>query len=487
MTVEEKIAAGFRMEAVAKAADILSGGILIIVLARLLDPESYGLLYFALSILAVATLLSSLGFGRSAARYLTEYDERNAGQVPHIIESSILYTAVPLAIVAGALLFFAAELTAFLGEPGLEPFLLLGTAFLIGSTTVKYTRRVLQGFKKIRLSAVVMVTDAVLKSIVAITLAILGYGPIGAFFGYVLGGLVAGLLGAAFTYRQYRAYERTQIEDGLRRRLFEYAMPLSLTASGDILIKRVDIILIGFFLTPVFVSYYTISKQLVKFAKFPASSLGFAISPRYKEQYEQGNVSRAARLYEDALTGMLLVYVPATAGLILVAGPTIELVFGAEYSGAVPVLQVLSLFLVAQTVTYVTSSGLDYLGQATLRAYAKGGVAIGNFVLNLLLIPTIGIIGAAISTVVAYGVYALLNVYIMHLELTLSWRRIGRDLGRIVAITAAMALVVATLTGSIAGLLSLLGVVGLGVAVWFALSYALGFVEKQHVRTVIGR
>lgn len=487
MGLEDKIAAGFRIEAVAKVSEILSGGILVVVLARLLDPSGYGLLYFAISIMAVATLLSSLGFGRSAARYLTEYDEQAPGQVPHIIEISTLYTLVPLGIVSTTLLLFYAEITAVLGEPGLEPFLVLGVVFLIGSTTVKYTRRVLQGFKKIRLSAALTTTDAVLSSIVAIALAALGFGPIGAFFGYVLSSTVAGLLGVMFTYRQYSQYERTPIENGLRRRLFEYAMPLSLTASGDILIKRVDIILIGFFLTPVFVSYYTISKQVVKFAKFPASSLGFAISPRYKEQYEQGHIERATRLYEDALTGMLLLYIPATAGLILVAGPSIELVFGPEYSGAVPVLQVLSLFLVAQTVTYVTSSGLDYLGQAKLRAYAKGGVAIGNFVLNLLLIPTLGVIGAAISTVLAYSIYAMLNVYIMHLELTLNWRRIGRDLGQIVAITAVMALVVATLVGSVSGLLSLFGVVGFGVVIWFTLSYALGFVEEQHVRTVIGR
>lgn len=487
MTLEEKIASGFRMEALAKASEILSGGILIVVLARLLDPDGYGLLYFAISIIAVGTLLSSLGFGRSAARYLTEYDERDPGQIPHIVEASALYTLVPLGIVAGTLAAFHAELTAVLGEPGLEPFLLLGAVFLVGNTTLKYTRRVLQGFKKIRLSATLTTTDAVVSSTVAIAMAALGYGPIGAFSGYVVSSLLAGSLGTIFTWRQYAAYERSPIEEGLRRRLFEYAMPLSLTASGDILIKRVDVILIGFFLTPVFVSYYTISKQVVKFAKFPASSLGFAISPRYKEQYEQGNVERAARLYEDALTGMLLLYVPATAGLMLVAGPSIELVFGPEYGGATPVLQILSLFLVAQTITYVTSTGLDFLGKAKLRAYAKGGVAVGNFGLNLLLIPTIGVIGAAISTVVAYGVYAVLNVYLMHRELALNWRRIGRDLGRIVGVTTVMAVAVALLVDWVAGLPSLLAVVGLGVGIWFVLSYQLGLVEEQHVRTVIGR
>jgi O-antigen/teichoic acid export membrane protein len=487
MTLEEKIASGFRMEALAKVSEIVSGGILIVVLARLLDPEGYGLLYFAISIIAVATLLSSLGFGRSAARYLTEYDEKGPGQIPHIVETSALYTIVPLGLISATLLLFYTELTTLLGEPGLEPFLLLGTIFLIGNTTVKYTRRVLQGFKRIRLSAILTTTDAFLSSVVAISLAALGYGPVGAYFGYVLSSTVAGLLGTVFTYREYTEYDRASVEEGLRRRIFEYAMPLSLTASGDILIKRVDVILIGFFLTPVFVSYYTISKQVVKFAKFPASSLGFAISPRYKEQYEQGNVDRAARLYENALTGMLLLYIPATAGLILVAAPTIELIFGAEYSGAVPVLQALSLFLVAQTVTNVTSSGLDYLGRARSRAYAKGGVAIGNFGLNLVLIPTIGIIGAAISTVLAYSVYAALNVYIMHLELTLNWRRVGQDVAQIVVITGAMALIVAVLVGSISGLPSLLGVVGLGAAIWFVLSYLLGFIEEQQVRTVIGR
>lgn len=137
MSVEERIASGFRLEAVADVSNVVSGAILIILLARLLDPDRYGLLYFALSIMAVGTLISSLGFGHSAARYISEYDEKEAGQIPHVIETSALYTFISLVIVSVTLVLFYTETTALLGDAGLEPVLLFVVLFLIGGTTMK--------------------------------------------------------------------------------------------------------------------------------------------------------------------------------------------------------------------------------------------------------------------------------------------------------------------------------------------------------------
>lgn len=485
MSLVEEIKSGFKADLVSQVAKSLSGGILVIVLARLLSPNEYGLLYLSVSIFTFATLLGKVGLGKSAARYVTEYEENDPGQIPHILEITAVILVITLTTVTIALVLLSGQIATVMGDSELQMLLLVGALFVATGGFVDSTRRICQGFKKIEWAAYIKLVDAVLRPIVAIGLVLVGFGAVGAITGYVVSSLSATLLGIGFTYYLYSNTVRSEIEPDLRRRVAEYALPIALTHNSDTLLKRVDIILVGAFLTPLAVSYYVVAKQLMTFLKTPANSLGFAITPRYSEQIHRGNLETASRLYNKALTSVLAFYVPAAVGLVIVAEPTLTLVFGPEYAGGAIVLQILTLYLVAQTISYITGGGLDYLGRAKHRAYAKAGAAIINVVLNIILIPTIGIVGAAISTVGSYSVYVALNVYLLHLELDLDWMIIGQRCIKVAAVTAVMALTVLPFASLIGNLVSLIAVVLLGGLVWLVATVSVGLIEKQQLRAVI--
>ncbi|ELY54564.1 polysaccharide biosynthesis protein [Natronococcus amylolyticus DSM 10524] len=483
MALAAKIVSGLKADFASQVVRNLSSGLLVVVLARLLEPNEYGLLYLAISVFAIVTVIGRLGLGKSAARYLTEYEERDAGQIPHIVETVALALAVTLGTVTVALIVAREPLAALLGEPGLEELLLVGALYVAGHGLVNSGRNLCQGFKEIEWAAYITLVEAVVRPIVAIGLVLAGLGAVGALVGYVVSSLLGAALFAAVIYRLYSRAERGELETGLRRRIAEYALPITLTENGSTIIKRVDVVLIGAFLTPLAVSYYVVAKQLLTFVKSPANSLGFAISPRYSEQLQRGNLETASRLYGEALTATLVFYVPAAAGLAIVAEPTLALVFGPEYAGGAIVLQLLTIYLVAQAVSYVTSGGLDYLGRAKHRAYAKGAAAVANLLLNLALIPTIGIAGAAISTAGTYAAYVTVNVYLIHLELDLDWRAIGRRCAKVGAVTAVMSLVVLPLSPMVDGVVSLAAVVALGTAVWLGATVSIGLLERQQLRS----
>ena len=485
MSLVEDIKSGFKADLVSQIAKSLSGGILVIVLARLLSPDEYGLLYLSISIFTFATLLGTVGLGNSAARYITEYKEKDPGQIPHVIETTAGVLVVTLATVTAVLALFSGRIARVMGDPELQMILLAGALFVATGGLVDSSRRVCQGFKKIEWAACIKLVDAILRPIAAIGFVLAGFGAVGAITGYVVSSLSAALLGIAFTYYLHSTNERGEIESGIRRRVAEYAVPIALTHNSDTLLKRVDIILVGVFLTPLAVSYYVVAKQLMTFLKTPANSLGFAITPRYSEQINRGNLETASRLYSEALTSILTFYVPAAVGLVLVAEPTLTLVFGPEYAGGVIVLQILTLYLVAQTVSYITGGGLDYLGRAKYRAYAKAGTAIINVILNILLIPTIGIIGAAISTVSSYAAYVALNVYLLHLELDLNWLVISQRCVKVITVTTIMALSILPFISAISNLLSLIAVVALGGLVWLVATVSVGLIEKQQLRAAV--
>lgn len=477
----------FTAEFVGKLFAAIVGALVTVLLARWLEPNEYGLLFLAFSVLGILKYLSKLGIGKSTARYVSEYKEAEPGQVPHIVRTGFLFNTGTIVVVAVGFALVYDRVALALGEPDLSPYLALGILYLVVGTLETFARKVLQGYEAIESAATIKVVGNGGKLCFVVGLVTLGYGGLGAMGGYVLGYGLATAVGLFLIgIRIYRRHDPAPtIEPGLRRRIAEYTIPLTATSTANTLEKRVDTVLVGFFLTPVAVGYYTIAKQVVQFLETPASALGFAISPSYSAAKARGDIEQAARLYEMALVNSLLLYVPIAAGLVLVADPLVPLVFGGEYLGAVTVVQVMALYAVVMSVTDITSNGLDFLGRARIRAIVKIATAVPNLLLNVLLIPTIGVEGAAIATVVTSSVYTLVSVYLIHQEFDLRIRRLAIEILQILVITAVMSLAVYVLTRTVQGWLAVLGATVLGVAVWAGLSTAVGLVDVRNLSTRI--
>ena len=487
MSLTTSLLSRFKAQFASQIISAIASAVLVIGLARLLDPNAYGLLFLATSIFGTLELFARLGFAKSAARYIAEYKEKSPDQVPHIIRNSFAFISITTLCVATALVVGNQYIAEFVGEPELAPFLVLGFLYLGFGTFGAYIQKVLQGFEAIELAALLNVLERLSQLFLVLGFVVLGFGAIGALWGYILSYMLAAALGLGIIYK--RVYRKGKIapsiEPGLRRRMAEYSIPLTATSGANVLDKRVDTILVGVLLNPAAVSYYVISKQVVDFIEAPISALGFTLSPTFGAQKADGNIEQASRIYETALTHSLLLYVPAAAGIILVADPLVNLVFGADYVGAVPVLQVLGLYVILKAITKITSNALDFLGRARARAIVKGVTSVLNVILNLILIPIFGVVGAAIATMITYSMYTFANVYIMSQELDIRFKLVLQNVTSIAAVTGAMSLVVFGLLGYIQGWITLFAVIGTGVLIWAILSIFVGLLDIQKIRSVL--
>jgi O-antigen/teichoic acid export membrane protein len=169
----------------------------------------------------------------------------------------------------------------------------------------------------------------------------------------------------------------------------------------------------------------------------------------------------------------------------LVADPVVRHVFGADYLPAVPVVQVFGAYILVHAVNKITADGLDYLGRARSRAVAKGTMAVANFTLNLLLIPLMGVVGAAVATVATYSVYTGVNLYVIHDELALRVAYLARWVAAVCGVSLGMAAAVGAVVPYISGLPTLVGVIGLGVAVWAALAVGSGLLDVRRLASLL--
>jgi O-antigen/teichoic acid export membrane protein len=177
------------------------------------------------------------------------------------------------------------------------------------------------------------------------------------------------------------------------------------------------------------------------------------------------------------LVSVLLVYLPAVSGLAILADPVVTTVFGTQYQGVVPILQVFCAGIVLMSVTKLTEDILDYLGRANARAVFKALTSAGNVGLSVLLIWEIGAVGAAVATVAMQAIYATLCLYVVHTEIRLHPRRLLYRGAKVVGITAAMSAVVLSLLRYVDGPLTIGAVILAGVAVWGVLAKTSGLLD----------
>jgi O-antigen/teichoic acid export membrane protein len=487
MSVADRLSEGVKATFGANLLKTVTRAALIVLLTRvLLTPSGYGTLNLALSILGVLTILATLGLPKSAARYVTEFVERDPGQVPHVLRRSALYLGTTTVVVSVGVVVGSRLLAGVLGIPTLVPYLTIGGAYVAGRSFSSYFGALFQGFNRVKWSALLTAVTAVGQLVAVVGLALLGYGALGALGGYVVGYALSVTVGAVVLYTRFYEPTGATVVDDLSKRILEYSVPLTATRGANVLDKKVDSVLIGVLVNVTAVGYYTVAKQVSDFVAMPAQAFGFTLSPELGKQKSERRLDSAARLYERSLEYVLLAYVPAVVGLILVAEPMIRYVFGEPYLPAVPVVQVFSGFILVNAVNKITSDALDYLGRARSRAIVKSAMAVSNFGLNLLLIPQFGAVGAAAATVVTYTVYTLSNVYVIHTELSLAISRIVRQLLVVCLVALAMGVAVAVATRYVSGIPSLVAVVALGVAVWGTLSVLGGIIDVGEVAEFLG-
>lgn len=498
MSATDKAVSGFKANLVAKVVQISVNGLLILLLTRVfLTTEEYGILHLAISILTMAVFFSRMGFAKSAARYVTEYREKDPSKIPLIVRRSLVFNVVAIAIVASVIVVFSELIAAQFDEPRLVPLLALGFLFVAAQTLESYSYFLCQGFNRVSWSAALLITANLGILVSVLVLLSLGFGIYGALLGYIIGYTGAAILGLVVLYRWVsrispesgRNDESRQSNAGdsgdrsddksLSRRILEYNVPLTITGAASILFKRVDVVLVGAFLTPVSVGYYILAKQVTEFVTAPASSLGFALAPTYGESKSSDNIKHAANIYQTTFEYNLLFYIPAAVGIFLVADPAIRYVFGDGYLGAIPIVQVLAAFVVLQSINKITNDALDFLGRARHRAISKGSAAVINFGLNLVLIPTIGAVGAAVGTVISYAIMVVVNIYLINVELSLSLRDLFATVIQVCAISIGMAVMVVLFLPYVSSVTSLIAIVLLGGGVWLALAVTSGLLDVE--------
>jgi O-antigen/teichoic acid export membrane protein len=173
---------------------------------------------------------------------------------------------------------------------------------------------------------------------------------------------------------------------------------------------RMDIFLVNFFVGPVGTGLYSIAVQLVEQLWMISQAVSIVLLPRLSSMVgdDSGRRALTAVIARFVLWGTLL----GAGMLAAVATPLIEGLFGAEFRGAIPVLMILLPGVVLLSCGRVLANSLAARGLVGVNLVLAIVALVVNLIGNVLLIPILGILGAALATTTAYITILLLQLIV---------------------------------------------------------------------------
>lgn len=364
-------------------------------LARYLGPENYGVISYVVAFAGLFSFIASLGVDGILNRELVAHPEQR---------DELMGTAFRLKLLGGLLAFIVTVIAAFIFEPS---WLVRSLIILYSLVFITQAINVISIFFHAKVlsknNVLSVLTATMISSVLKVLLIISGKGIIWLALIYFLDSVWQGL-GYFWAYHRYNLKIKTwRFDKQLAKKIIGSSWFLMLSSASVYIYMKIDQVMVGHFMGEKAVGLYAAAVRLVEVWYFIPVMICSSVFPAIVNAKNTSYLvykKRLKALYLLMIVIALIISMPLT----ILAPWLITILFGTEFSASTKILQI-----------YVWSSMGFFLGWAinqyllsenktkTIMFYNLLSMVL-NVILNLILIPRLGLVGAAWSTLISYSV-----------------------------------------------------------------------------------
>ena len=383
-----------------------------LIIARL-GVGDYGLVSLGFAALSVVAILSLVGMQSGVVRYVSFYKGReDKGRIKGTIISALRIT-LPLSLILALILFWQANWLSihFFHDATLTPIL---RVFSIGIPFLVLTSNFLSatiGFQDMRYSVYTQyIFQEPLKLALIVILLALGFGVLGAAWGWVITLITTSFLAFYFLEKKVFPIFRTGVKAvSVDKELLSFSLPLLFASIAGLIMGWTDTLMLGYFSSSGDVGIYNAALPTAQVISAIPGAFVAIFFPVVSELYARNKIDDLRRTYTAVTKWMLSLIFPALLLVLLFPQQVIGILFGAEYIAGATALWILVLGFAVGAVLGPAGAILQTYGRTkTIMMTTYIGAAV-NFLLNFLLIPIYGINGAAIATAVSLALLYMLK------------------------------------------------------------------------------
>jgi O-antigen/teichoic acid export membrane protein len=374
------------------------------VIARFLDPSSYGQFSLGLAALSLVNTLALMAMAPAIKKYVSEFLAQNdEASAIGVIYSSI-GIVVPLSLLGSVFLFFSAGFLATevfnTQNPQQLKSIIQILAFVpVFGNMLDLLDAVALAYKKVKYE---VMTEMIFRNIVQLVTVViflaLGFEILSAAISWLFGVIFGVIFIAVLIERNLGSIFRTDIKPNyMPRKLLNFSAPLILGSMVGTLLGHSDTLLLGYFLTDTQVGIYNVAFPTAALIVIPYQALNKLALPSISDIKER-NEEEIPDVIKTLTRWSISVSLPVFALIVLFSEQVIQLLFGPQYISGALALIILAFGRFVQTATGHLGSIIQTYEETQIVFKNSLLKLVLNIILNITLIPIIGIVGAAIAT-----------------------------------------------------------------------------------------
>lgn len=414
-TDEQQLARGGLLNLFGAAVAAVTNTALVVGVTHGATAEQAGLLFAATSAFLIAVSVAKLGTETGIVYYLARLRVLGGSG---LLRRCVRIATVPVlaaSLLIGAALLLGADRFADLVSDGDEVlvahFIRVLAVFIPAAALSDVLLAGTRGFRAMR-PTVVIDRLARQSSQLLLVLAVAFFGSVGWLAGaWALPYLPAALAGGWWLRRllRQRPAEDAAAPPGSEeappapavphfsaRAFWRFTAPRAVTSIVQLALQRLDILLLVVLRGPVDAALYTAATRFLVVGQMATQAISSTVQPRLSELLALGDREGAKATYRTSTVWLILSNWPVYLLAIAFATPMLSL-FGSRYTGHTDVVAVLAVAMLVSTSCGIVDVALNMSGRTTWTLANSATALAINVALDLVLIPRMGILGAALG------------------------------------------------------------------------------------------
>lgn len=379
--------------------------VLVPIYVPVLGRSDYGVVSLINTTLSLSLMTASLALPQAFFRWYLKESETSQ-QRAEVIATTMLLRLVASAVATLIVLLVAGPLVGLLGVgDGQLPAFLVIAPILFFDSLNQVPLSLLRAQRRPAAYVIIAFGRAILGSVlIVVGVVFLHLGPLGLVLGSAIASAVAATTGLVVLYRS--GVLRIRWDPGLMRAMLGFSLPLVPAAIAGWTLNLSDRYILqatqGSEVVGVYSLGYTVGLMINAFAVAPFTLTWGAA---YWELSKQEGVQL---VFARIMTGFVALASLGALALSAFGTDAIRL-FVPGFEPARYVVPFSAFAYVLYGVYTIGTTGLNLESQTRWLPLTLAVAAVGNVILNLLLIPPFGFMGAAYATLASYGLLALVS------------------------------------------------------------------------------
>jgi len=369
--------------------------------ARGLGPEMFGIFFLGLSVYKVMEMVAQLGLPNGVVRYVSIHRGQNDdARIKGTIFSALKIVGISSLAAAGLVVLGARPLAAgVFHHPETAGVLIAFAGLLPFASATAIFIHAAQGFGLMKFRVIVTEIIEPLGRILLVSgLFIFGFRLEGVVAAYAVPTIAGTALAGYLMKKAFSPLLRRDIRPvSETSRLLSFSWPLLFVQFIGLLLLWTDTLMLGYLRTAGEVGVYSAVQRTAVTGTIVLTAFNTVFAPLISRLHDQGRTLELKSLFQTVAKWTFTFSLPIYLAMILLRKPLLAL-FGPEFVSGSAALAVLSLGWIVHSGTGSTGVMLSMTGRPMINLLNMSGFFVLNIILNLILIPKYGILGAASAT-----------------------------------------------------------------------------------------